>query len=440
MCELTGTRSSGVVRRLISPHISQRKSWLAIICGLLVTALLLAGCAEDGPTFPRLGDETPADVPDSSDPSGDNDQEGSDDNEADVAGQTEDPAGDPDGSSDPGEWIEVDPTNLITELTAATWKGGKRAACSVSFDDSRTSHYLLAAPVLDARGIRGTFNIVTSQAGAWSRWQELFDHGHELANHTRSHRYFSQLTPEEVWDEIGGGERDLRGRVFGLHRVASFAYPGGDRPEGSADIVREFHLAARGRQGIESAIPEDFTALRGVGYYAPFSSVTMGRNLEQAVHSGGWYIPYYHSLTPYPQESYLECPLDVFTTHMNEIQARATDLWVAPVGEVSCYIMARQELSFKLHALRTGNLQVRAAASPWAEGVTVTLLAAVSGSHEGIRLWLDGTEVAFDAVLGKYALDVTPGTDHTLRAEVLHEGSAVPRIAQLLDQAGSASM
>ena len=64
----------------------------------------------------------------------------------------------------------------------------------LSFDDSLKDHLLIAAPMLEERGWRGVFNIVTDWIGkddrhlAWDDVRELLRRGHEVATHTASHQ------------------------------------------------------------------------------------------------------------------------------------------------------------------------------------------------------------------------------------------------------------
>ena len=65
---------------------------------------------------------------------------------------------------------------------------------ALTFDDSLKDHLLVAAPMLEERGWRGTFCIVTDWIGrddsrlSWDDVRELVRRGHEIATHTASHR------------------------------------------------------------------------------------------------------------------------------------------------------------------------------------------------------------------------------------------------------------
>ena len=65
---------------------------------------------------------------------------------------------------------------------------------ALTFDDSLKDHLLIAAPMLEERGWRGTFCIVTDWVGkdekhlSWDDVRELVRRGHEIATHTKSHK------------------------------------------------------------------------------------------------------------------------------------------------------------------------------------------------------------------------------------------------------------
>ena len=65
---------------------------------------------------------------------------------------------------------------------------------ALTFDDSLKDHLLIAAPMLEERGWRGTFCIVTDSVGkderhlSWDDVRELVRRGHEIATHTKSHK------------------------------------------------------------------------------------------------------------------------------------------------------------------------------------------------------------------------------------------------------------
>ena len=74
---------------------------------------------------------------------------------------------------------------------------------ALTFDDSLKDHLLVAAPLLEERGWRGTFNLITDKVGAgekflaWDDVRELVRRGHEVATHTKTHPPLVKLLAEQ---------------------------------------------------------------------------------------------------------------------------------------------------------------------------------------------------------------------------------------------------
>ena len=70
---------------------------------------------------------------------------------------------------------------------------------ALTFDDSLKDHALIAAPMLEERGWRGVFNIITDKVGAGERymtWEDirgLLARGHEVTTHTMSHPLLDEV-------------------------------------------------------------------------------------------------------------------------------------------------------------------------------------------------------------------------------------------------------
>lgn len=115
---------------------------------------------------------------------------------------------------------------------------------SITFDDGWLNQYRNAVPKLQSTGLKATFYITSRQlydngyTGFMSRAQvkELYDAGHEIGAHTRTHRALTTLSLAEREQEIAGSRADIRG--WGIEPVNVFAYPFGDYDAATIDIVR----------------------------------------------------------------------------------------------------------------------------------------------------------------------------------------------------------
>lgn len=80
---------------------------------------------------------------------------------------------------------------------------GEPVRVTLTFDDSLKDHLLIAAPLLEKHGWRGTFNLVTDWVGrgekflTWDDVRELVRRGHEIATHSKTHPQFVKLLAEK---------------------------------------------------------------------------------------------------------------------------------------------------------------------------------------------------------------------------------------------------
>jgi hypothetical protein len=291
-----------------------------------------------------------------------------------CAGSSMDPVLSGGPEDEAAQWDDLAPWSLFTDVSVATWFEDKSAACSLAFDDTRESHFRIAAPELEARGLHGTFNLVPGQIWDWEPWQAMFDAGHEIGNHTLNHYYFKDLTPDQAEVEVREGQIRLLQNIRGLERVETFTYPGGSAPDWAAEVVGRYHSFARVGQGINPATPRDLLFTTGSGYYDPFVLDDMRMNLSLAIDSGGWYLPYYHSIVDGPYPRRLEIPREMFTAHLDQIAGERERLWIAPQGTESKYILERDQFRFDYVTEDGHGLLVETGLDPQVFDVPLTLI------------------------------------------------------------------
>lgn len=154
--------------------------------------------------------------------------------------------------------------------------GIDRAYVTFSFDDGFRSN-VRAAAILEEFGASGCFFVVTDFIGctslpearsvlgpgiaepamSWSDLESLRDAGHEVGNHTRTHKNLATLSPAQIEDEILSARDELIGR---LGSVEHFAWPLGRWQHFSTharDVATKHHVstasAERGAHGADPA-------------------------------------------------------------------------------------------------------------------------------------------------------------------------------------------
>ena len=108
------------------------------------------------------------------------------------------------------------------------WPENKAGAVSLTFDDGTQSQLSLGIPALNARGMKGTFFVITDRVGgAWDPWKNAAMAGHEIGSHTKSHPYLTTLSTSQLIDELGGSLPLIDAQITSQN-VFSLAYPYGD--------------------------------------------------------------------------------------------------------------------------------------------------------------------------------------------------------------------
>lgn len=240
----------------------------------------------------------------------------------------------------------------MSELTTP-WPAGCRGALSLTFDDGNLTQLRTAIPMMDERGLRGTF-YMSPRGDKWredlEQWRPGYEAGHEIGNHSLSHicsRGFSDnpqargletMTLAELEADVLEAERRLT-EVFPTPD-RSFCYPCFQNHVGEGLT----------RQSYTPVIAQHFSAGRGLGevpnhpatcdlHYAWSWMIrgTRGPELvglaEQAADRGRWGLMTFHGLS----EGHLPVAISDFKELLDHLVI-AKHLWVAPVREVAVAI------------------------------------------------------------------------------------------------------
>jgi peptidoglycan/xylan/chitin deacetylase (PgdA/CDA1 family) len=126
---------------------------------------------------------------------------------------------------------KLDEPNFIAHLDAISQTRDESRPVLLTFDDGGVSAHTRIAPLLEIRGWRGHFFIVTAkidQPGFLTRAQiaDLHRRGHHIGSHSHTHpRRFSSLSHPETLDELCESRRILSEILH--EQPVSFSVPGG---------------------------------------------------------------------------------------------------------------------------------------------------------------------------------------------------------------------
>jgi peptidoglycan/xylan/chitin deacetylase (PgdA/CDA1 family) len=181
-------------------------------------------------------------------------------------------------------------------------------AISVAFDDGKQSNYDYAFPLMQARGIVGTFYVVTDFISNFSNnpsfmsiaeLQTLQDYGCEIASHSKSHLAFTQISDSQIHEECNVSKQVLQSYGFSAE---NFAYPYGDRNSHTDSIVAEYYRSARLAYDWPYIMQLPISQFLLAGCPGETGDTDVLSYLEMIVDevysANGWAIIYFHDVIP----------------------------------------------------------------------------------------------------------------------------------------------
>lgn len=108
----------------------------------------------------------------------------------------------------------------------------------ISFDDGDISNFTVALPILMERGIKAEFFVTTDRIdkkGSLTKDQlvDMHEHGMSVQSHGVTHRFLSELSPQELLAELAGSKNILES-AMGVE-ISKLSLPGG---RGNYNVLR----------------------------------------------------------------------------------------------------------------------------------------------------------------------------------------------------------
>ena len=220
--------------------------------------------------------------------------------------------------------------------TVAKFRGNKRAAVSLTYDDGLKEHIDLVAPELEKRGFRGSFWIIGNKIGAedpkhgdrmtYAELRDLHRRGHEVGSHTWSHPKLVRLsTPDSVRQEM---ERvDSAFLANGLPKPMTMAYPYNGRTAEVTRIVEEGRIGSRTFQVGHGQQNNKITIQKMTSWmHHLIETCDWGVTMTHAIRHG--YDQWYH-----PEELW---------QFYDTLKAHEADVWVGTFAQCCAYQKERQ--------------------------------------------------------------------------------------------------
>ncbi|MEA1992959.1 MAG: polysaccharide deacetylase family protein, partial [Euryarchaeota archaeon] len=142
------------------------------------------------------------------------------------------------------------------DVKVAEWYGNADGALSITFDDGDENQYLLAYPLMEKYGIKGSFGIVTSWVGKTVEepenvlirrmsWEQICSLGDsEIASHSCTHALLTECNEKELLAEIHNSKRIIEGHT--KKKCITMHYPYSQTNEEIKEILENSgYLCAR---------------------------------------------------------------------------------------------------------------------------------------------------------------------------------------------------
>lgn len=145
--------------------------------------------------------------------------------------------------------------------SARDWLERPRRAVILTFDDGHVSNHRLALPALRKRAMSADFFVNPGRVGepglaSWNDLREMAAHGMSIQSHGWNHRYFTDLTPTELREDLIRSRNLIEDKIG--QPVALLAPPGGRMRADLPDVARECgyrHVLSSQPGRITSSVP-----------------------------------------------------------------------------------------------------------------------------------------------------------------------------------------
>ena len=249
-------------------------------------------------------------------------------------------------------------THLIAQPDKTHPWNGKQCAVALTYDDGLNVHLDQVIPLLDSTGFQGTFYIPGNAPALNQRmaeWRSAAEKGHELGNHTLFHPCAGQskgrewvnpnydldnYTITQMVDEIILANTLLK--AIDAKSSRTFAYTCGDQSVEDSVFTGLIQDDFTGARGVTSKIQQ----LKDVDLYDIGAYMINGQTgdelierVKEAQQKEALLVFLFHGVGG---EHNLNVSLKAHRKLVNYLKQQEEEIWVAPMVEISKYIMKQK--------------------------------------------------------------------------------------------------
>ena len=233
------------------------------------------------------------------------------------------------------------------------WRGFKKAAFTISFDDNYRFQVTYAAPLLNRHNYKATYFIVTNRVGkgwapGWDTLNMLASQGYEIASHSKNHPNFVTLSEHPEWaDSIIHEFRDSRDSINAhvpSQQCETFAWPDGGVNATVIEISKQYYMACRGSDnGFNGQEPMNYNNIYSQHIYHDTPLEEVNGYIDTILSRGGWLVERWHGFrVGNDTNGYEPVPIQEFADHLDHIAMNEESLWITTLDSVFKYIRERE--------------------------------------------------------------------------------------------------
>jgi len=186
--------------------------------------------------------------------------------------------------------------------------GQKGPFISFTFDDFPRSAGTVGAAILERYGVRATFYVAMGLMGTTNELGELFEaedlqslarRGHELGNHSYSHRKCCEMTSASFQQDIERSKEAMR-EASGIVPSDNFAYPYGEVTLTTKETLRSSTSSCRTTNAGLLGPEVDLNFLSANRLYGDGPIDPVRRLIDENRLQKSWLIFYTHDISPTP--------------------------------------------------------------------------------------------------------------------------------------------
>jgi peptidoglycan/xylan/chitin deacetylase (PgdA/CDA1 family) len=283
----------------------------------------------------------------------------------------------------------------------ANWQGDRAGAFAFTFDDGQREQAAIAAPMLDALGLKATFVINPGKTpqngeswfGTWEQWRTLAKNGHEIGNHAMTHENLSKASDEVLQREVVEAKALIE-KEMGLP-CYTFVYPFNAEGDAARALVKKTHPVWSSGERKAYGGPQ-FTAAKANAW------------IDEAIAQKSLVIAMIHGI----DSGYLPfAGRAIFKDHLDYVKSKEAQVWVAPLATIKRYAAERDAAKLDVQAgAKKAVITLTCTLDPKIYNVPLTVVIA-NGGAKTVSAKRAGDEVAA-TISGDHILcEIVPGAE-----------------------------